>query len=144
MLHFDQAEKPGGFLAGEGISALKERGMPENILVADDDVDMRKVYARIFSGTGYSFSIASSVAEASALMEANAYDLLVTDLELEDGLGTELIALFGKKKPAAKSLLVTGSTKDDGVLGRCGAFACFEKPFRIEAFLSAVRRALAN
>ncbi len=117
--------------------------MSENILVADDDVDMRKFYARIFLDTGYSLSIAGSVAEASALMEANTYDLLVTDLELQDGLGTELINAFGKIRPKAKSLLVTGSTKDDGRLGSSGAFECFEKPFKIEAFMAAVKRALA-
>lgn len=116
--------------------------MPENILVADDDLDMRKFYTRIFSGTGYSFSIAGSVAEAAALMEANTYDLLVTDLELQDGFGTELIERFGKQRPDAKSLLVTGSTKDDKRLSSCGAFEYFEKPFKIEAFLKAVARAL--
>ena len=104
---------------------------------------MRKFYTRIFSGTGYSFSVAGSVAEASALLETNTYDLLVTDLDLQDGFGTELIELLGHKRPQAKSLLVTGSAKGDESLRSCGAFECFEKPFKIEAFLSAVRRALA-
>ena len=114
--------------------------MPANILVADDDKVMLGVYTRIFSGTGYSLSLASSFAEAAGLIAANDYDLLITDQLLNDGLGTDLIRLFEEKRAGAKSLLVTGSMEgiDPGQLPE----VCFQKPFDLDEFMAAVACAL--
>ncbi|MDA8130338.1 MAG: response regulator [Elusimicrobia bacterium] len=115
--------------------------MPANILVADDDEAMLGVYARLFSGTGYAVSLAASFAEAAWLVAANDYDLLITDLLLGDGLGTDLIRLFEKKRAGARSLLVTGSMH--GVAAERLPAACFAKPLDVDAFMAAVARALA-
>jgi len=115
--------------------------VPVNILVADDDKGMLAVYKRIFSRTDYSISLASSFTEAAGLIASNNYDLLITDLRLQDGLGTELIKLFEKKRDGAKSLLVTGSVSslDPALLPT----VYFEKPFKLEVFMAAVARALS-
>lgn len=114
--------------------------MSANILVADDDKVMLGVYARIFSGTDHSLSLASSFAEAAGLVAANDYDLLITDQLLCDGLGTELIRLFREKRPGAKSILVSGSMAgmDPGQLPE----VCFKKPFNLDEFMAAVANAL--
>ncbi len=114
--------------------------MPANILVADDDKAMRSIYARIFSVTDYTISLAASFAEAANLIAANDYDLLITDLLLEDGLGTDLIRLFEKRRAGAKSLLVTGSVAeiDPGELPA----VYFEKPFNVEEFMATVAMSL--
>ncbi len=118
--------------------------MPKSILVADDDPEMRRLYARLFTGSEYSITMASSFAEASGFIASNHYDLLVTDLMLTDGLGTELIKIFNKKRAGAKSLLVTGSSGVDGVLERAGIDDYFEKPFKVEHFMAAVEKRLAD
>lgn len=61
----------------------------------------------------YSVTLASSGREAATLISENNYDVLVTDFELQDGLGTELVKLFRKKKEGAKSFLVSGSAPED-------------------------------
>lgn len=114
--------------------------MPANILVADDDKAMRGIYARIFSGTDHSISIAASFAEAANLIAANDYDLLITDLLLEDGLGTDLIRLFEKKRAGAKSLLVTGSVAEIEPDQLPPVY--FEKPLKLGDFMAAVAKAL--
>ena len=115
--------------------------MSVNILVADDDPAMLHLYTLVFSGTDYSISMASSFAEAEKLIGANSYDLLVADLMLGDGLGTELIALFEKKRCGAKSLLVSGSVAELDLEPLPETY--IEKPFRVEVFLSAVAKALS-
>ncbi|OGS07095.1 MAG: hypothetical protein A2270_03780 [Elusimicrobia bacterium RIFOXYA12_FULL_51_18] len=117
--------------------------MPGNILIADDDQAMLRLYARIFTGSGYSITMASSFTEASGLIEANHYDLLITDLMLTDGLGTELIRLLEKKRADAKSLLVTGSSPAEAKMSRSGIVKYFEKPFKVEQFMAAVAKTLS-
>lgn len=115
--------------------------MPKSILVADDDKAMLDVYTRLFSGTDYLIYKVSGFAEAARLINSNNYDLLITDLMLGDGLGTDLIKLFEKKQAGAKSLLVSGSI---GILApEQIPDEYFEKPFKMEVFMAAVTKALA-
>ncbi len=114
------------------------------ILIVDDDAAMLKLYERIFCGQDYSITLAASVAAASALIKANCYDLLITDLMLGDGLGTELTQLFTKEFPRAKSLIVTGSLAEIAEQDLSGVAECLDKPLRIDSFLEAVTRALAK
>jgi two-component system nitrogen regulation response regulator GlnG len=116
--------------------------MPKCILVADDDKAMLNIYTRLFCGTGYTISLASSFSEAARLIHAGDYDLLITDLVLGDGLGTELIKLFEKKRAGARSLLVTGSVAELPPEQLPKVY--FEKPFNFEVFMAAVTAALAG
>ena len=116
--------------------------MPGRILFVDDDKNIIKLYARIFSGDKYSLATALNFTEAAALIESNHYDLLVTDLFFPDGLGTELVKLFEKKRAGAKSLLVTGSPEAGRILKSAGITEYFEKPFKLDRFMTAVTKAL--
>lgn len=110
--------------------------------MADDDKAMRNIYTRIFSNTDYTISLASSFAEAAGLINSNNYDLLITDLMLEDGLGTDLIKMFEKKHAGARSLLVTGSMAELAPEQLPEVY--FEKPFNLDVFMSAVTDALSG
>ena len=118
--------------------------MPRRILVADDDKAMLGIYARMFTGTDYQLSQASGFAEAArqkGVTGENLLRLLITDLMLGDGLGTELIKLFKKKKTGARSLLVTGSVAE--LTPEQLPETYFEKPFKVEVLMAAVAKALA-
>jgi DNA-binding response OmpR family regulator len=99
--------------------------MPANILVADDDPTILRFYTRVFAGLDYNVTLAASLAEAASLLGAARYDLLVTDLMLGDGLGTDLAKLFKARFPGAKCLIVTGSDLEEGELE---GVDCFPKP----------------
>ncbi|MGD9642086.1 MAG: response regulator [Elusimicrobiales bacterium] len=114
--------------------------MSRKILVADDDAAMLNIYGRIFANTSYKVSKAASFAEAERLINGGSYDLLITDLLLQDGVGTDLIKLFEGKKAGAKSLLVTGSVHQ--VAPEALPKFYFEKPFNLQAFMEAVEEAL--
>lgn len=118
--------------------------MPPEILVVDDDPVMLRLYSRIFSGCDYTVVSAASLASAAALIRANHYDLLVTDLLLGDGLGTELTLLFAAKEPGAKSLLVSGSLAEADDLDLSAVSECLSKPLDIDRFMETVARILDN
>ena len=117
--------------------------MSRSILVADDDAAMLTLYKRILGANAYAITQAATFTEAARLIQANNYDLLITDLMFPDGVGTDLIKLFEKKKEGAKSMLVTGSASelDPKLVQEVGCY--FEKPFKIHVFMAAVEAALA-
>ena len=116
--------------------------MPRKILIADDEKSILKLYTRIFTGKEYSLTTAESFAEASGLIEANHYDLLVTDLLFADGLGTGLIKLFEEKYEGAKSMLVTGAHNAEELLADSGITQYYPKPFDVRCFMAGVTKAL--
>ena len=116
--------------------------MPKKILIADDDKAMLSLYSRVFSRTDYRVSPALSFVEAARLLREEPYDLLITDFMFPDGVGTDLIRLFSESCKNGKSLMVTGSAcaKDRP---DCGCeYEYIEKPFKVEEFLSVVKKAL--
>ena len=116
--------------------------MPRSILIADDDAAMLDVYVRLFADTNYLISKTSSFAEAARLINSHKYDLLITDLMLGDGLGTDLIKLFKEKQSGTGSLLVSGSI---GILApEQIPDMYFEKPFIAEVFMAAVHKAISQ
>ena len=117
--------------------------MSKQILVADDDLVLLNIYTRLFTGTDYLVSKASSFAEAAGLINSNSYDLLITDLMFPDGVGSDLIILFEKKRGGAKCILVTGSGPEVDLKQIPALAGYFEKPFSTEAFMVAVAKALA-
>lgn len=122
-------------------SGVRGSKMPKSILIADDDAAMLDVYARLFAGTDYLISKTSSFGEAARLINSHNYDLLITDLMLGDGLGTDLIKLF-EAKQAGACLLVSGSI---GILAPEQTPAVYlEKPFKAEVLMAEVNKALSS
>ena len=117
--------------------------MPKQILVADDDPVLLNLYTRILAGTGYAVSLASSFAEARALINSHSYDLLVTDLMFPDGVGTDLITIFERKQGCARCILVTGSGTEINLKQIPALAGYFEKPLNAVAFITAVTKILA-
>ena len=120
--------------------------MKRKILIADDDETLRNLYTRIFSGEGYCLTLAGCVDEARRLLAANPYDLLITDLLLGDGEGTELLDILTGSLKNTKAIIVSGSA---GPAERCllnekyNLTDYFNKPFDTGELLAAVKKTLA-
>jgi DNA-binding response OmpR family regulator len=68
--------------------------MPEkDILIVDDEVDVREVFAVILEAKGYSVDLAGTVAEAKALLGAQQYGMVLVDWRLPDGDGAVIANL---------------------------------------------------
>jgi len=116
------------------------------ILIVDDEESMRRFYTRVFSGTGYSFTLAASLAEARAFINAASYDMLITDLFLGDGHGTELIEFARGKDAETKVIIVSGAVGQPELAEFSETYrlnGCFCKPFKIEELLRAVKNGIA-
>lgn len=104
----------------------------DEILVVDDEPMIRSLMDHTLSMMGYSVTEAGSVAEALKLFGngSKRYDALVTDYELEDGTGFEIMQSVRTKSENTPVILMTGSmqvTRSDSF--REGFSAYFHKPF---------------
>jgi DNA-binding response OmpR family regulator len=112
-------------------------------LVVDTHADTTKVIARILRAAGYRVTPAFSIAEAMEKCVGMKFDLMITDIELRDGLGIELLRELRDhcKIPA---IAVSGHAYPADIEAALAAgFARYlVKPFDRDALLSAVRATL--
>jgi DNA-binding response OmpR family regulator len=75
------------------------------ILLVEDDPDVRPMMEHVLLAADYQVEVAVTVAQATALLDRHAYDLVVTDGRLPDGTG---IAVADRAKAlGVKTLVVT-------------------------------------
>lgn len=121
--------------------------MAKRILIVEDDESLRRVYTRILNGGERVLTLAAGAGEARALLAAGAYDLMITDYDLGDGKGTELIEAARAKVDGGGSIIMISGSLEIAELDRMAEHyrlaACLPKPFNLEALLNTVNRTLA-
>ncbi|MDP2277964.1 MAG: response regulator [Nitrospirota bacterium] len=100
----------------------------KKILVADDDVLLRKLFNDLLTFYGYDVDCVSNGKEAIALIETGSYDVLITDYLMPEMNGIELIK---KARDIKKSLAIIGMSASEEERGFIAAGANFfiAKPF---------------
>ena len=114
------------------------------LLVVDDERHIRRVLQLSLGDAGYRVLEADSFAAAVRLLEAERVDLLLTDLQLPDRSGLELLHQVRSTRPDLPVILITAfGTVESAVQAiRAGAFDYVIKPFRMEELEALVGRAL--
>jgi DNA-binding NtrC family response regulator len=114
-----------------------------NILVVDDEVNLRRLLGIVLREEGHGVTEAGSLAEARAKLTEAAVDLVITDQRLGDGDGLAVLAAARELGGSAPVLFLTAyATVELAVSAmRAGAFDVIAKPFDPEAVKAAVRRA---
>ncbi len=117
-----------------------------NILVLEDDPDMRDLLAMALADEGYSVEQAGRGVEALELARNQAFDLVVADIRMEGMDGLDVIQRVRQQSPETRSLVVTGySTEADSIRAiRLGVGDYLKKPFQLDDFLQSVNRLVAD
>ncbi|MCU0659132.1 MAG: response regulator [Polyangiaceae bacterium] len=116
-----------------------------SILLVDDDSLFRRLVIRMLRGIqNLSCIEASSVAEATALLQKHKPTILLTDLQLGDGAGVELLETLSTLSWKTLPILMSGvaSPRDYQSALRLGVVDVLIKPFTREELLLALQRAL--
>ncbi|MCA1919685.1 MAG: response regulator, partial [Flavobacterium piscis] len=82
--------------------------MKQNILIVDDNYDMLDVIQRHLKSFDYHTYKASSVIDAIDVLKYNDIHLLITDLNMPDIDGIELLKYTNEHYPLIPKLVVTG------------------------------------
>ncbi|WP_321800902.1 response regulator transcription factor [Caballeronia sp. J97] len=111
-----------------------------SILVVDDDHSMRILLIEYLSGHGYKADGAASAQEAISVFAAKRYDLVLLDLGLPDGDGTELARRW-REQAQVPIMYITGRKDEaDLVMGlELGADDYIVKPFSLREVLARMR-----
>jgi two-component system, NtrC family, response regulator PilR len=115
------------------------------VLVVDDEAGLREMLGMLLNRAGYQVAIANGYREAAkSLDELAPFDLVVTDLAMPDGTGIEVLNRAKKRDSSTEVVVITAyATTENAVRAmREGAYDYIEKPFKNEAFLAVVEKAL--
>lgn len=118
--------------------------MKEEILIVDDEEIIAESLSEYLKGKGYEVSTADSIASAKTLLERNFYDLILLDLKLPDGLGTEILKELNKlpEKPIVIIMTAYGTIENAVSAMKLGAYDFIQKPFRTKDIELIVKLAL--
>jgi len=111
----------------------------KRILVADDDILVRKLLDTFLTFCGYNVECVSTGKEAVTLIETDSYDVLITDYMMPEMNGIELIK---KVRDIKKSLAIIGmsaSEEEKGFLA-AGANLFIAKPFSPYALKNTIEK----
>jgi CheY-like chemotaxis protein len=116
------------------------------ILVVDDEPDVREMVCRMLAQGGYGTCEAADGAEALASLRAGLpVDLVLSDVAMPQLNGVQLVEALSVSHPGLPVLLMSGYAVQDlvarGIAAPCGIVM---KPFTPERLLDEVRRCLSE
>jgi two-component system response regulator PilR (NtrC family) len=117
---------------------------PAQILVIDDEPDLRTLYELTLLREGYRVEAAGSVSEAWQHLEAGRFDAVITDMRLPDGQGMEIIHRIQKDQRSERCVVMTayGSAENAVEALKAGAFDYLTKPVDLKQFRAVVASAV--
>lgn len=116
----------------------------EQILVIDDEQDIRNLLCISLERMGYIPMPAANCQEANELIRQHQFDLALTDIRLPDGNGMSLIPVFKQHQPNAPIAVMTAfDTTDIAVEAmKKGAFDFLPKPIRQQRLQALIEDAI--
>lgn len=109
----------------------------QNVLVVDDELDVRDAIKRVLDRAGYSVRTTSGAAEAVAELRRCLADVVITDIIMPKTNGVEAIVQIRKEFPAIRIIAISGG-------GNFGVNAYQPTAITTSAYLAAAERAGAH
>lgn len=119
--------------------------MKNNILIIDDEPDIRELLTLTLSRMGLSCDTASDFNEGIESIKQNNYALVLTDMRLPDGEGIDIVKFIQKNKPQMPVAVITAYGNVEGAVNtlKAGAFDYVSKPVDLTMLKQLVKTALA-
>jgi response regulator RpfG family c-di-GMP phosphodiesterase len=114
------------------------------LLVVDDEMSVREILAEGLSAFGFSARTASGAAEALEIVRSNPVHLVLSDIDMPEVNGIELLKRLKDHDPDLDVIMVTGVVDTEIAVGaiRDGASDYVTKPFNLEEVGIVVERTL--
>ena len=114
------------------------------VLVVDDEESVVVTIKAILQLDGYSVATTTSGAKARQMVREVEYDLVLTDLRLEDGDGLDVLKAVRESYPETVTIMLTGYASLESAIQalRAGAYDYLVKPSEVEELRATVARGL--
>ncbi len=115
-----------------------------SILVVDDEPDLRTLYELTLLREGHAVTTAANLEQAREGLAQQRFDVLITDMQLPDGLGLTLLREVADGQRTEKCIVITafGSAENAVESLKAGAFDYLTKPVDLRQLRGAVTSAL--
>jgi DNA-binding NtrC family response regulator len=113
------------------------------LLIVDDEPIVVKRLRQIFEKVGYQVAVFTQGRPALEDLNNNAYDIVVTDLRMEDVDGMKILEAARGKNPGIKVIIITAFAEMETAREafRKGVFDFITKPFQIDTLKQAIFKA---
>jgi len=122
--------------------------MNTEILIIDDNTDIRNIINDLIVDAGYKTRLAANYNQALNEIDKRLPDVAIIDVKLDkgDNDGLELLSHIKKKEKNIPVIIITGHANIEMAIKalKAGAFEFIEKPFNQERLLNFVNRAVEN
>src|SRR5271170_3768699 len=120
--------------------------MTHDILIVDDEADIRMLIAGVLKDEGYATREAANSAQTLAVIQARQPTLVILDIWLQGSEldGIEILKLLRAEMPSVPVVIISGhGTIETAVEAiKIGAYDFIEKPFKADRLLLVVERAI--
>ena len=121
-----------------------QTNLPRRILVVDDDSDLRRLYTDVLVRPGYHVDAAEDGAAGWEALQANHYNLLITEHSLPKLTGVEMVRKL-RAAHMALPVVLAAERLPTHELARYPSLqlaAMLQKPFAVDALLDTVKNVL--
>jgi len=122
--------------------------MSNEILIIDDNPDIRNILNDLIKESGYKTRLAANYSQALIEIDKKLPDVAIIDVKLDkgDNDGLELLSHIKNKNKDIPVIIITGHANIEMAIKalKSGAFEFIEKPFDQERLLNFVNRAVEN
>jgi len=122
--------------------------MSTEILIIDDNPDIRNILKDLISDAGYETRIAANYNQALKEIDKKLPDVAIIDVKLDkgDNDGIELLNHIKNKNKDVPVIIISGHANIEMAIKslKSGAFEFLEKPFDEERLMNFVKRAVEN
>lgn len=114
------------------------------VLLVDDEPSILSVLSTLLKAEGYDVVSALGGEKAKEVLDAETFDLMVTDIRMSPINGMDLLRLAHEQHPSMTVIMLTayGSVETAIEALKLGAFDYVTKPFKVDELLITVQRAL--
>ena len=122
--------------------------MSTEILIIDDNPDIRNILKDLISDAGYETRVAANYNQALNEIDKKLPDVAIIDVKLDkgDNDGIELLSHIKNKNKDIPVIIISGHANIEMAIKslKSGAFEFLEKPFDEERLMNFVKRAVEN
>ncbi len=117
-----------------------------SVLVIDDEPDLRTLYELSLTREGYEVITTDTVAQSLSALQERSFHAVISDMQLPDGLGLEVLKFLGRHQRPERCVVITahGSAENAVEALKAGAFDYLTKPVDLKQFRAVVAQAVRS
>lgn len=121
----------------------KEDLAPLQVLVVDDDDNVRLVLQKALTKLKHHVSLEKSGEEAIAALQRSHFHVVITDINMAEMTGVDLLREIKELNPLIQVYIITAHSNLEYVIQcmKAGAHDYFEKPLAIESVITTINEA---